>query len=274
MPYITTHDGTELYVKDWGAGRPVVLVHGWPLDADSWDPVAYALANAGYRTIAYDRRGFGRSSQPWGGYDYDTFADDLAAVMQATGAEDAALVGFSMGGGEIARYMSRHDGRGVNGAVLVGSVVPGLLKSGANPHGAPAEAFEQVKAGILKDRPKFFADFFPSFYGNGLVSSQVSQEVIDWSLQMTLMASLKATVACVDAWGLTDFTPDLPAFRVPTLVIHGTKDETVPIEAAGERAARGITGARLIEYDGAPHGIPASHTDRLIGDLQAFLATI
>ncbi|WBO21235.1 alpha/beta fold hydrolase [Sphingomonas abietis] len=273
MPYVTTKDGTELYVKDWGTGRPVVLIHGWPLNADSWDDVSYALVNAGYRVIAYDRRGFGRSSQPWSGYDYDTFAEDLAAVMEASAATSATLVGFSMGGGEVARYMSRYGGKGVAQAVLVSSVVPGVLKSDANPDGVPGAMLEQVKAGILKDRPQFFADFFPGFYGNGTLSKTVSQAVIDWTMQMTMMASLKATVACVDAWGYTDFTADLPAFAVPTLVIHGNKDATVPIAASGERAAHGIAGARLLEYDGAPHGIPASHKDRLIEDLLAFLAT-
>lgn len=271
MPIVTTKDGTALYVKDWGEGRPVVLIHGWPLNADSWDDVSYALANAGYRVIAYDRRGFGRSSQPWSGYDYDTLADDLAAVMEAAALTSATLVGFSMGGGEIARYMRRHGGKGVAQAVLVGSVVPGILQSDANPEGVPGAMLEQVKAGILKDRAHFFADFFPALYGNGTLSKQVSQEVIDWSQQMMLMASLKATVACIDAWGYTDFTADLPAFSVPTLVIHGNKDATVPIAAAGERAAQGIADARFLEYDGAPHGIPATHKDRLIADLLAFL---
>jgi non-heme chloroperoxidase len=271
MPHVTTQDGATLYVKDWGQGRPVVLIHGWPLNADSWDDVAYALVNAGYRTIAYDRRGFGRSSQPWEGYDYDSFSDDLAAVMKAAGARDATLVGFSMGGGEIARYMSRHGGRDVAQAALIGSVVPGIFKSDANPEGVPADALEQIKAGILKDRPKFFVDFFPDFYGNGALSKTVSQEVIDWSLMMTMQASLKATLACVDAFGKTDFTADLPAFTVPTLVVHGNKDATVPIAASGERAAAGIANARFLEYDGAPHGIPATHKDKLIEDLLAFL---
>ncbi len=273
MPRVTTKDGTELYVKDWGSGRPVVLIHGWPLNADSWDEISFALANAGYRVITYDRRGFGRSSQPWSGYDYDTLADDLAAVIDASGVTSATLVGFSMGGGEVARYMSRHGGKGVAQAVLVGAVVPGILKSDANPEGVPGEMLEQVKAGILKDRPKFFADFFPSFYGNGMLSKNVSQEVIDQSQQMMLMASLKATIACVDAWGYTDFMADLTAFAVPTLVVHGNKDATVPIAASGERAAAGIKGARLLEYDGAPHGLPVTHRDKLIEDLLAFLAT-
>lgn len=273
MPHVVTKDATSLYVKDWGSGRPVILIHGWPLDADSWDDVAYALVNAGYRTIAYDRRGFGRSSQPWSGYDYDTLAEDLVAVIEATGATASTLVGFSMGGGEIARYMSRYGGVGVAQAVLVASIVPGILQSDANPHGVPGDMLEQVKAGILKDRPKFLADFFPSFYGNGTLSKNVSAEVIDWSLAMAMQASLKATVACVDAWGYTDFTADLPAFAVPTLVIHGSKDDTVPAAAAGERAAQGIAGARYIEYDGAPHGVPATHKDRLIEDLLSFLAT-
>jgi pimeloyl-ACP methyl ester carboxylesterase len=273
MPHVNTRDGTTLYVKDWGQGRPIVLIHGWPLNADSWDEIAYALVNAGYRTIAYDRRGFGRSSQPWSGYDYDTFADDLATVLDASDAQDATLIGFSMGGGEIARYMSRHTGKSVIQAVLLGSVVPGLLKTDTNPEGVPADMLDQVNAGILKDRPKFFADFFPSFYGNGVLSKNVSQEVIDWSLMMTMQASLKATVACVDAWGRTDFTADLAAFSVPTLIVHGNKDVTVPIAATGERAAAGIADARFLEYDGAPHGLTVTHRDKLIADLLAFLAS-
>ena len=272
MPTITTSDGTELYYKDWGHGRPVVLIHGWPLSSDSWDDVSLALAENGFRVIAYDRRGFGRSSQPFLGYDYDTLSDDLAAVLDGTGADNAALVGFSMGGGEIARYMRRHGGKGVAKAVLIGSVVPYMLKDESNPDGVPADALDQIKSGIREDRPHYLAGFFPSFYGVGLISHPVSDEVLDWTLTMALQAGLKGTLACVDAFGKTDFRPDLAAFRVPTLIIHGTSDKTVPIDATSRAAAKAIPGAKLIEYDGAPHGLTVTHKDRLIGDLLEFLA--
>jgi pimeloyl-ACP methyl ester carboxylesterase len=274
MPYIEAQDGTELYVKDWGDedGRPVILIHGWPLSADSWDDVALALAEAGYRVIAYDRRGFGRSDQPWEGYDYDTFADDLRDVIDSAEIESgAALVGFSMGGGEVARYMSRHGGQGVSQAALIGSVVPYLLKGDDNPKGAPAEVFGQIKAGTRQDRPDFFRGFFKDFYGVGVISHRVSQGVLDWSWRLAMQAGLKGTLACVDAFGMTDFRPDLPHFKVPTLIIHGTKDATVPIEASARAAHAGIAGSRLLEYEGSPHGLFATDKDRLIRDLLAFL---
>ena len=272
MPYVKTRDGTDLYVKDWGSGRPVILLHGWPLNADSWDPQAMALADAGFRAIAYDRRGFGRSGQPWSGYDYDTLSDDLADVMAATGADrDAAIVGFSMGGGEVARYMSRHDGKGVIAAGLISSVVPFMLKTDDNPDGTPQSTFDQIADGIRTDRAKFFHDtFVPQFYGVGIVSSPVSQEQIDYSTALAMMAGLKPTLACAEAFGHTDFRPDLPAFRVPTLIVHGTGDKTVPIDASGRAAARGISGSQLVEYDGAPHGLNVTESDRLTGDLLTF----
>jgi pimeloyl-ACP methyl ester carboxylesterase len=270
MPMITTNDGTSLYAKDWGSGRPIVLIHGWPLTADSWDDQAYALASAGFRVIAYDRRGFGRSSQPWTGYDYDTLADDLATVLQETSATDATLVGFSMGGGEVARYMSRHDGRSVAKAALVASVVPCLLKDDTNPDGADAAVFEQIKDGLKQDRPGFLATFAKNFYGTGWIKSSVSDEVLADFSRQALMAGLKGTLDCVDAFGKTDFRPDLPAFRVPTLIVHGTGDTTVPIDPTARAAARGIAQAQLIEYDGAPHGLNVTHKDRLTQDLLAF----
>ena len=272
MPFIETRDKTRLFVKDWGAGRPVVLIHGWPLNADSFDDHAHALAEAGYRAIAYDRRGFGRSDQPGSGYDYDTLADDLAAVLQATGAEDATLVGFSMGGGEVARYLSRHGGRGVRQAALISSVVPFMLQTPDNPEGAPQSTFDGMIGGILKDRAQFYATFFKSFYGYGVLERPVSAECLEWTRAMAMAAGLRPTLACVEAFSSTDFRPDLPAFRVPTLIVHGTADKTVPIDAAGRAAARGVTGATLIEYDGAPHGLTATHKDRLTEDLLRFLA--
>jgi len=271
MGYITTRDNTKLYVKDWGTGRPVILLHGWPLNADGWDDISIPLVEAGFRTIAYDRRGFGRSEQPWDGYNYDTLSDDLADVIEATGATDAAIVGFSMGGGEVARYLSRHGGKNVSQAALLGSVVPYMLKTPDNPKGTDQAVFDQITQGIKQDRAHFFAGFFKDFYGVSLVSHPVSNELIENSVDIALMASLKATLACAEVFATTDFRPDLPAFTVPTLIIHGTADKTVPIDAAGRAAAQGIANATLIEYDGAPHGLFATDKERLTADLLAFL---
>ncbi|MES2337623.1 MAG: alpha/beta hydrolase [Pseudomonadota bacterium] len=273
MPFIKTRDDTDLYVKDWGAGRPVVLIHGWPLSSDMWDAQAMAIADAGFRVIAYDRRGFGRSGQPWTGYDYDTLTDDLADVLEATGAtENVTLVGFSMGGGEVARYMSRYQGKGVVSAALLGSVVPYMLKTDDNPNGVPEETLQDIAAGIRKDRAHFFrSTFLPQFFGVGYISSPVSEEVLDANFNIAMQASLKATLACADSFGHTDFRPDLASFSVPTLVIHGTSDQTVPIDATGRAAAKGISGAQLVEYDGEPHGFAETAGERLTKDLLTFL---
>jgi non-heme chloroperoxidase len=268
MPYITTRDNTQIYVKQWGQGRPVVLIHGWPLSSDSWDPQAHALADAGYRVISYDRRGFGRSEQPWSGYDYDTLADDLADVMQATGvAEDAALVGFSMGGGEVARYLSRHGGKGVTKAALISSVVPFMLQGPDNPDGVPQPTFAEMTEGMLTDRPQFMRTFLADFFGQGYMMNAVSEETIDWAWHMCMQAGLKPTLACANAFASTDFRPDLPSFTVPTLIVHGTADKTVPIDATGRAAAASIPHAKLVEYDGAPHGLFVTDMDRLTQDL-------
>ncbi|MEO5939167.1 MAG: alpha/beta hydrolase [Sphingomonas sp.] len=271
MPYIKTRDGTDLYVKDWGSGRPVVLIHGWPLSADSWDAQALALAEAGYRAIAYDRRGFGRSGQPWTGYDYDTLADDLADVLDQTKARDATIVGFSMGGGEVARYMSRHGGKGVVSAGLVSSVVPYMLQTDDNPNGVPEEALQGIADGIKKDRFVFWTSFFQDFFGVGFISSPVSDETLHWAWNVTMQAGLRPILECANAFGHTDFRGDLPAFKVPTLIVQGTADKTVPIDATGREAAKGITGSQLIEYDGAPHGLTVTESDRFTADLLAFL---
>ncbi len=271
MNHITTADKTKLYVKEWGAGRPVILLSGWPLSSDSWDDQAMAIAEAGYRTIAYDRRGFGRSSQPWSGYDYDTLADDLAAVMDQTGAQDAVVAGFSMGGGEVARYMSRHGGKGVSKAILIASVVPYMLKTGDNPEGTDKSVFDEMTKGMKQDRAKFFAGFFKDFYGIGLLSHDTSGEVLEWARSVAMQASLKATLECAKSFATTDFRPDMAAFKVPTLIIHGTDDKTVPIDASGRAAAIGIANATLIEYDGAAHGIQATHKNQLTKDMLDFI---
>ncbi len=266
MTYIKTRDEQKLYIKDWGTGRPVILMHGWPLSADSWDEGAMAIADAGFRAIAYDRRGFGRSSQPFNGYDYDTLADDLADVIQETGAKDATLLGFSMGGGEVARYMSRHGGKSVTQAGLIASVVPYLQKTADNPNGVDPAVFAKMTAAMKEDRAHFFGGFFKDFFGG-----KASDEVLEWARKQALEASFKATLACANAFATTDFRPDLASFSVPTLIIHGTADKTVPIDPTGRAAANGIKGAKLIEYEGAPHGLFVTDKERLTADLIAFL---
>lgn len=272
MSYATAKDGIKLRWKELGKGRPVVLIHGWPLSADSWDPVMIALADAGYRAIAYDRRGFGHSDHAPAGYDYDTFADDLADVMADTGAtENVALVGFSMGGGEIARYMTAHGGKGVTQAALISSVVPYMLKTDDNPDGVPQSTFDQMTAGMKKDMRHFFTGFFSDFYGDGVLKDKVSQEEKHWAWMTAMHASQYAVLKAAEAFATTDFRPDLTNFRVPTLVIHGTADKTVPIDATARVVAERVPSAKLIEYDGEPHGIFASQTDRLSADLIDFL---
>jgi pimeloyl-ACP methyl ester carboxylesterase len=272
MHMIETADA-HLYSKAWGEGRPVVLIHGWPLSADSWDPISHALAEAGYKAISYDRRGFGRSSQPSGGYDYDTFADDLAAVMKFHDvADDAALVGFSMGGGEIARYLSRHDGKGVSQVALISSVVPYMLQDESNPDGVPQATFDEMTKGMLDDRAKFFTSFFKDFYGVGMLQHPVSDEMLHLAWTTAMQAGLRPTLMAAKAFATTDFRPDLASFTMPTLVIHGTADKTVPIDATGREVARKVPGATLIEYGGEAHGIFGSQTERLTNDLLAFLS--
>ena len=271
MPYITTRDNVQLYAKIWGKGRPVVLIHGWPLSADSWDDVALPLVEAGYQTIAYDRRGFGRSGQPWDGYDYDTLSDDLADVIEFCQAKEATLVGFSMGGGEVARYMTNHSGMHVRTIALVSSIVPYMLQTEDNPLGVPAETFADMHKALRTDRAAFMASFFKDFFGVGIVSKPVSDELLEWTRSVAMQASLKATVECANAFATTDFRPDLNSIQVPTLIIHGTADKTVPIDASGRAAAIAIPNSTLHEYDGAPHGLFATHREQLTEDLLAFL---
>lgn len=271
MAYINTKDNNQIYLKDWGQGNLVVLIHGWPLSADSWDDVALALAEAGHRVIAYDRRGFGRSSQPWGGYDYDTLADDLAAVLDYAKQDKATIIGFSMGGGEVARYMSRHKGKGISKAVLIASVLPFRLQTPDNPKGTPQEKFDETLSGIRTDRPHFFTGFFKKFFGVTENPQAVSEEVLDWAKGIALQAGIKGTLECVRSFSSTDFREDLKAFKVPTLFIHGTKDLTVPIESSSRLAAAAIPTAKLLEYEGSPHGLFATDKERLIQDLINFL---
>ncbi|CAM4325094.1 alpha/beta fold hydrolase [Palleronia rufa] len=271
MPIVQTADRTELYVKDWGDGRPVILVHGWPLNADSWEHQALALTDAGYRVVSYDRRGFGRSGQPFSGYDYNCMADDTASVIDALDLRDATLVGFSMGGGEVARYISRHGTSKLRQAALISSIAPYMKKTDDNPDGVDAEVFSQMQEGVRKDRAAFMEDFFPNFYGNGTQAGGVSDSVLHWTWTMAMMASPRATLACIDAFGHTDLRQDMAAFDIPTLVVHGTGDEIVPIAPSGRAAAAAIPSATLKEYEGAPHGLTATHAERLNKDLIDFL---
>ena len=271
MAHIKSKDGVQLHVKDVGTGKPVVLIHGWPLTGDMFEYQSLALIEAGYRVVTYDRRGFGQSGHPASGYDYNTFADDLASVLDGLDIRGATLVGFSMGGGEVARYLSRHGTERVAKAVLISSVVPYLLKDSLNSDGVDQSVFEDMKAQIRKDRFAFLQTFSKMFYGVGWVTSPVSDALLDWTFVLAVMASPKATIDCVDAFGKTDFRPDLASFTIPTLVIHGTGDKTVPIDPSGRAAAKGIKGAKLIEYDGEPHGLFATVPDRLNKDLLNFI---
>ena len=280
MPHIKTRDGTEIFAKDWGdtGAKPVILIHGYPLNADSFDKLAIKLVEAGHRIINYDRRGFGRSGQPWGGYDWDTYADDLADVMQATGAtQNVTVIGYSMGGGECARYMSRHGGKGVVKLGLYASVVPGMFKSDDNPAGHTEQDYRDIVAGIEKDAPAFYRHtFLPPFYGKGIKATlgathAASDDIIEAAVGMALMGSMRAQTAMPHNFTFGDFTADVPAINVPTLILHGTEDKPAPIDATARRAVKIIPGAKLIEYEGHPHGFYATNSDQMIADTLAFL---
>ena len=271
MALIKARDGTQLYYKDWGAGRPVVFIHGWPLDADMWDYQLAHLAAHGVRAIAYDRRGFGRSDQPWMGYDDNTFAADLAAVLQALDLTDAGLVGFSMGGGEVARDLARHGSSRISRAALIAAVTPYLLKTAEHPDGVDVSVFDKIVEGVMKDRPHFLGQFGPQFYGKTLLDPKVSDETLQWTQMMALQGSQRATQACVRAFSETDVRPDMLRFAVPTRGVHGSADKIVPIYGAGRQSAKLIPGAQFIEYEGEPHGLFITAKDRLGADLLTFL---
>lgn len=270
MSTIKAKDGTQIYFKDWGTGKPVLFSHGWPLDADMWDSQMNFLAERGYRAIAFDRRGFGRSDQPWTGYDYDTFASDINDLITSLDLQDVTLVGFSMGGGDVTRYIGHYGSTRVAGLVLLGAVTPIFGQAEDYPQGVDKSVFAGIKAGLLKDRAQFISDFAAPFYGTN-AGQTVSEGVLTQTLNIALMASLKGTVDCVTAFSETDFRADMAKIDVPTLVIHGSNDQIVPFETTGKVAAEMIQGSALKVYDNAPHGFAVTHQDQLNEDLLTFL---
>jgi len=272
MCTITTRDGTLIYYKDWGAGPPVVFSHGWPLSADSWEAQMLFLAARGYRCLAHDRRGHGRSSQPCTGNDMDTYADDLSELIETLDLKEAVLVGFSAGGGEVARYVGRHGTKRLARVALISAVPPLMLKTAANPGGLPMEVFDGIRAAALADRSQQYKDLASGpFFGANRPGAKVSQGMIDSFWHQGMHAGHKNTYDCIKAFSETDFTEDLKKFDVPTLVIHGDDDQIVPIAAAGLRTAKLVTHAMLKVYAGAPHGLADTHKEQLNTDLLTFL---
>jgi non-heme chloroperoxidase len=271
MSYIKTKDGVDIYYKDWGKGPVVTFSHGWPLNADAWDGQMQFLAAKGYRVVAHDRRGHGRSSQPSDGNDMDHFADDLAALIEALELREITMVGHSTGGGEVARYIGRHGTKRVARAVLIGAVPPIMVKSDSNPEGTPIEVFDEIRAGLLKDRSQFYKDLALPFYGANRQGAKVSQGLLDMFWLWSMQAGLKNSYECVKAFSATDFHDDLKKFDIPTLVLHGEDDQIVPIAAAGKKTAKLVKGAQAKFYPGAPHGMTATHQDKVNADLLEFL---
>jgi non-heme chloroperoxidase len=271
MSSITTRDGTEIYYKDWGDGPVVTFSHGWPLNADAWDGQMLFLAKNGFRVVAHDRRGHGRSSQASSGNDMDGYADDLAAVIEALDLNQATLVGHSTGGGEVARYIGRHGTSRVAKAVLVSAVPPIMVQSEANPEGLPIEVFDSLRAGLVMDRSQFYRDLALQFYGANRPGAKVSQGTLDQFWLWSMQAGLKGAYESIKAFSETDFTEDLNKFDVPTLVMHGEDDQIVPVHDSARKSARLIKGAKELYYPGAPHGLTATLQDQVNADLLAFL---
>jgi non-heme chloroperoxidase len=271
MGFITTTDGTSIFYKDWGSGPPVLFSHGWPLSADAWDAQMMFLGERGYRVIAHDRRGHGRSGQPWNGNDMDTYADDLATLVEALDLRDLTLIGHSTGGGEITHYIGRHGTARVAKAVLIGAVPPLMLKTEANPGGLPIEVFDGIRKGTYDNRAQFFKDLPMPFYGYNRDGAKVSEGVRDSFWLQGMMGGLKGQYDCIREFSEVDYTEDLKKFDIPTLIIHGDDDQIVPIGAAAHMSSKIVKGATLKVYPGAPHGLATTHQDQLNADLLAFL---
>jgi non-heme chloroperoxidase len=271
MSTITTKDGTEIYYKDWGEGPVVTFSHGWPLNADMWDGQMLFLVHNGFRTIAHDRRGHGRSSQPSSGNDMDGYADDLAALIEALDLRDVTLVGHSTGGGEVARYIGRHGTKRVARAVLIAAVPPLMVQSSANPEGLPIEIFDSLRMSLFNDRSQTYREFANSFYGANRPGAKVSQGILDQFWLWSMQSGLKNAYESIKAFSETDFTEDLRKFDVPTLVLHGEDDQIVPVKNSAVKSARLIKGAKDVYYPGAPHGITATHADQINAELLQFL---
>ena len=271
MSTFTTRDGVSIHYKDWGAGRPVVFIHGWPLNADMWDVQMHHLASNGLRCIAYDRRGFGRSGQPWTGYDYDTLADDLATLIDTLGLRDVTLVGFSMGGGEVARYIGRHGTKRVAKAVLIGAVPPQMVKSATNPGGLPMDVFDGIRKNVAENRSQFYKDLAVPFFGFNRPQAKVSQGTIDAFWAQGMMGGVHGQYLCVKEFSEVDYTEDLKKIDVPTLILHGDDDQIVPIEDSGRLSAGIVKNATLKVYAGGSHGMCVVNADQVNADLLAFL---
>jgi non-heme chloroperoxidase len=267
MSIVKTEDGTKIYYSDWSSGKPVVLIHGWPLNADMWEKQALFLAEHGLRVVTYDRRGFGQSGQSWDGYDYDTFAGDLNSVINFLDLREVTLVGFSMGGGEVVRYLSRYGASRIAKAVLVSSVTPYLLKTGDNPDGVDPATFNEIEENIRKDRFAFLKSFGAKFFGRTMINHTVSDAVLEWTQTMAMTSSPRATLAAAKAWSTTDFREEMKQIKLPVRIIHGTGDTTVPIDNSGRRSVAILPDAQLSEYEGEPHGLFLTAADKLNAEL-------
>ena len=271
MSMIEAKDGANIFYKDWGSGPVVMFSHGWPLNADAWDEQLFFFASRGFRTIAHDRRGHGRSSQTWNGNDMDTYADDLAAVVQTLDLQGVTHVGHSTGGGEVARYIGRHGTNRVKGAVLVSAIPPTMLRTVANPGGLPIEVFDNIREGVLNDRSQFYHDLSASFYGANRPGAAVSDGIRQAFWRLSMMVGVKAAYDCIKQFSESDHTEDLKRFDVPTLLIHGSDDQIVPIDDSARLSAKLVKGAELKVYEGAPHGLMSTHGDRFNADVLKFL---